>query len=94
FVRWHPNRHSWLELQGVHVSRYYTDPENAHRYPGHDYLNLRGGWSSGDWGFILRLINATDVRYAERADFTQFSGDRYFPGRPRTLLGEVRYSWQ
>ncbi|NNC55587.1 MAG: TonB-dependent receptor, partial [Pseudomonadales bacterium] len=44
FARWRPGASTWLELQGIHVSRYYTNPENSARYPGHDYLNLLGGW--------------------------------------------------
>ncbi|NNM11081.1 MAG: TonB-dependent receptor, partial [Pseudomonadales bacterium] len=94
FARWRPNDSWWVEARGIHVSRYYTNPENANRYPGHDYFNLLGGWQKDHWSFVLRLINATNVRYAERADNTQFSGDRYFPGRPRTLFGELRYSWE
>ncbi|MBT8151840.1 MAG: TonB-dependent receptor, partial [Gammaproteobacteria bacterium] len=94
FAHWRPSDAWWAEARGIHVSRYYTNPENANRYPGHDYLNLLGGWKKDNWDFVLRLINATNVRYAERADNTQFSGDRYFPGRPRTLFGELRYSWE
>ena len=28
----------------------------------------------------------SDAKYAERADFTSFTGPRYFPGRPRNFM--------
>ena len=83
-----------LELEWVHQSRYYTDPENEHRYAGHDYLNLRGQWNfANDWQAGFRLLNITDVQYAERADYTSFSGDRYFPSAPRSLFVDIEYRW-
>ena len=83
-----------LELEWVHQSRYYTDPENEHRYAGHDYLNLRGQWNlTNDWQAGFRLLNITDVQYAERADYTGFSGDRYFPSAPRSLFVDIEYRW-
>ena len=83
-----------LELEWVHQSRYYTDPENEHRYAGHDYLNLRGQWNfANDWQAGFRLLNVTDVQYAERADYTSFSGDRYFPSAPRSLFVDIEYRW-
>ena len=38
--------------------------------------------------FHLNVLNATDEEYAERADWTTFNGDRYFPGEPvRAFFG-------
>ena len=39
------------------------------------------------------LLNVTDVQYAERADYTSFSGDRYFPSAPRSLFVDIEYRW-
>ncbi|NND81088.1 MAG: TonB-dependent receptor [Gammaproteobacteria bacterium] len=80
-----------LELQ--HQSGYFLTPENSVRYPGHTLLNLRSSLQiDQSWQAGLRLINLTDTRYAERADFTSFTGHRYFPGEPRAVFADLR--WQ
>lgn len=79
------------ELEWQSVGRYFVDAGNANEYPGHDLLNLRVGWNLRDnWSTTLRLNNATDRAYADRADFA-FGNYRYFPGRGRTVFVEVRY---
>ena len=83
-----------VALEWHHVSDYYTDPQNLHRYSGHDLINVRGAWQvSKDWRVIARVENVADTAYAERADFTTFSGDRYFPGRPRSVLFSIERQW-
>jgi outer membrane receptor protein involved in Fe transport len=55
-------------------------------------LNLRGRWApSARWALTLRLNNALDRHYADRADYA-FGTYRYFPGRGRALFAEV--AWQ
>ncbi|WP_237064971.1 TonB-dependent receptor [Microbulbifer guangxiensis] len=89
-LSWVPDESSRLELEWQHQGRYYTDPLNLHGYPGHDLLNLRAERRLGaGWSVALRLLNLTDEHYAERADYSSFAGDRYFPGEPRALYGEV-----
>jgi outer membrane receptor protein involved in Fe transport len=80
------------ELELIHVGPYFVDASNARRYPGHILANLRIDWrSAGAWRTSLRLINAFDRRYADRADFAQ--GDyRYFPGAGRSLVLDVEYA--
>lgn len=85
-VIWKPTDKIKAELEWVHMGAYYLDPENLHRYEGHDYLNLRAEVQVADrYGLFLRATNLTNVRYAERADWTTFSDERYFPGKPRSL---------
>ncbi|AOS97912.1 Vitamin B12 transporter BtuB precursor [Microbulbifer aggregans] len=89
-LRWLPDEQSSVELEWLHLGRYYTDPLNLHSYPGHDLLNLRAQRDLGaGWSVALRLLNILDEWYAERADFSNFGGDRYFPGEPRSVYGEV-----
>ncbi|GIX30726.1 MAG: hypothetical protein KatS3mg124_1198 [Porticoccaceae bacterium] len=89
---WRDGDRLLLELEWAHLGRYYTDPENAHDYPGHDLLHLRARYRLDDrWAFALRVVNLTDRRYATRADYTTFTGPRYFPGAPRTLFLGVEY---
>ncbi|NNC99585.1 MAG: TonB-dependent receptor [Gammaproteobacteria bacterium] len=85
-----PRIATYLELQ--HVSDYFLDPENAHQYPGHTLLNWRASYQINDrWAASLRLLNLTNKYYADRADFTSFTDERYFPGEPRSLFGEIRW---
>ena len=85
-LAWNFTAKSRLELEWLHQSDYFTDPENLHSYPGHDIFNFRVHWNLYEQLNVLaRITNLTDRNYAERADYTKFSGDRYFPGEPRSL---------
>jgi len=89
---WYPSPSINVEAEWLVVGDYWLDAANEHRYSGHDLLNLRGAWRPAPrWSVSLRLINALDVRYADRADYG-FGTYRYFPGRPRALFGEVTWS--
>jgi len=82
------------ELEWVHQGDYYTDPENLHRYDGHNLFNLYSDWQlTRNWKMKLRVTNLMDRKYAERADYTSFSGDRYFPGEPRSFYVGVEREW-
>ena len=83
---WTPAPAHRLELEWVHIGRYYTDPANLHRYPGHDLLHLRGVWrESARASIFYRITNLADTAYAERADHA-FGSHRYFVGRPRSVF--------
>ena len=91
---WNFSSRGRSELEWVHQGAYYTDPENQHRYEGHDLLNLRAIWQVNDhWKLSARVLNLTNQEYAERADYTAFSGDRYFPGEPLSLYMGVDFKW-
>jgi len=93
-VAWTPTDSFKAELEWVHMGAYYLDPENDHRYEGHDYLNFRAAYQMSEGlGFFLRLTNLTDAKYAERADFTSFTDERYFPGKPRALYGGLEVNF-
>jgi len=88
-LAWQPTDRTGLELEWIELGEYYEDPENQHLYPGHSLLNLRirheitEGLTLG-----LRLINLTDRKYAERADFG-FGNDRYLVGESRSVYVSV-----
>ena len=91
---WQVSEAARVQLEWQHVSDYYTDPENLHAYEGHDLFHLRSSWSvTNALTVFARVNNLTDERYAERADYSSFSGDRYFPGRPRNFMLSVQYSY-
>ena len=91
-IDWRPSPDWTFEGEWLVVGDYWLDAANAHRYPGHELLNLRGRWQfARGWSATLRLNNALDRAYADRADFA-FGTYRYFPGRGRALFAEI--AWQ
>ena len=91
-LRWEPRIASRSRPSGWWSGEYWLDAANAHRYPGHELLNLRGRWQlAPQWAVTLRLNNALDRDYADRADFA-FGNYRYFPGRGRALFAEVAWA--
>ncbi|MCK9469064.1 MAG: TonB-dependent receptor [Porticoccaceae bacterium] len=91
---WNPLEGTRLMLEWLRMGSYYTDPENHNRYAGHDLFHLRGRWEvSPQLTLSARVFNLFDTRYAERADYTSFGGDRYFPGEPRHLVVGLDWRW-
>ena len=89
-----PSDRQSLELEWQSMGSYYLNPENLHRYEGHNLLHLRAGWSvSESMRLYANISNLTDRHYAERADYTTFSQQRYFPGTPRTAQVGLEISW-
>ncbi len=84
-LNWHPTEQLHLQLEWVHVGEYFEDPQNEHRYEGHDLLHLRANYQlSTSTQISTRIMNLTDQDYAERADYS-FGSDRYFVGTPASL---------
>ncbi len=86
----------WLaELEWAHMGDYYTNPENTADYGGHDLVNLRMQYNaSDDLLLYLNVMNLTDEKYAERADWTTFTGDRYFPGEPARIFAGFTWNYR
>ncbi|MEX0740716.1 MAG: TonB-dependent receptor [Pseudohongiella sp.] len=92
-IQWTPTSTLTTELQWVAMGEYYTNPENANSYDGHNVFNLRTRWQASDaLTLSVNILNLTDRKYAERADWTTFGGDRYFPGEP--LRAFVALDWR
>ena len=86
-LTYRPAENLLAELELVHMGEYYTNPENTASYDGHDLLNLRLQYDVNDDLMIyLNALNITDEEYAERADFSGWVGDRYFPGEPARIF--------
>ncbi|KTD97916.1 TonB-dependent receptor [Pseudoalteromonas sp. H71] len=93
-VTWQALSNARFVLQWHHVGNYYTDPENLNKYEGHSVLSFRAQWQvTKNVEVLARIINLTDEAYAERADYTSFTGDRYFPGKPRNAMLSASYTW-
>ena len=91
-LTWNPLADTSVELEWVHMGKYFTDIDNQQRYQGHDLWNLRLRQVLTDTiSAGLRVTNLTDIDYAERADYTSRGGDRYFVGEPRSLYGDITF---
>jgi len=84
-----------VSFEWVRLGSYWMDPDNTHRYRGHDLLNLGVNCPvGGGWVFFGRLSNLTDRRYAESTTYSAFEGERFAPGMPRWFSGGIQYNWK
>lgn len=93
-LAWQPSDNISAELDWRYTSDYYLEPENTVSYSGHNIADVRVLWVlSESLSLNVQVLNALDRAYAERADFTTFSGPRYFPGKPRHAQVGVSYQF-
>ena len=82
-----------IELEWVHVGKYWMDASNTVEYGGHDIFNLRAAWEVKDglelFGSVSNLFNTP---YADRADYA-FGTERYFPGELRGFRGGLQVTF-
>ncbi|MXW53361.1 MAG: TonB-dependent receptor [Gammaproteobacteria bacterium] len=90
--RYRPSRSALFEMEVNRVGSHYIDAANSARYGGHILVNARFDWTwSSRWRTSMKLINALDAAYADRADYA-FGSYRYFPGHPRQVFVGIVYS--
>ncbi len=83
-----------VELNWSHLGKYWLDDENTHQYDGHDLLHLRANYMlNTQLELFARVENITDERYATGAGYSQFGGEEYAPGLPRTVYAGASYQW-
>ena len=91
WLRYKANDRLKLSAQVQHLGDYFLEPTNQFTYPGHNILNMYASYQLNDtWSLSARLLNFTDKKYAERADYTTFSYQRYFPSEPRSVFVSLR----
>ncbi|CAE7735012.1 btuB [Symbiodinium microadriaticum] len=94
-LTWRPTSALMAELEWVNMGEYFTNPENTASYEGHDLLNLRGMYEvDDDITLSLNVLNVTNEKYAERADWTTFTGDRYFPGQEVRAFFAINWNFR
>ena len=72
-----------LQIEEEYMSKYYTDKASLYSYPGHLLTNFKGSYAlTPKLDINFSVMNVFNKRYAERADYSSFSGERYFPGLP------------
>ncbi|HEX6058356.1 MAG TPA: TonB-dependent receptor [Gemmatimonadaceae bacterium] len=81
-------------VEWSHTGPYWMDPDNAHRYDGHELVAANASWLVGERLELFgRVVNALDERYAELATFNANQGELFTPGTPRTVYAGVRWGW-
>jgi outer membrane receptor protein involved in Fe transport len=81
-----------LGVEWVRLGPYYMDPENTHRYRGHDLVNVSATLPvHGQLELVGRVTNVGNRRYAETSSFTQQQGERFRPGAPRQFFLGAQY---
>ncbi|MFT7015570.1 MAG: outer membrane receptor protein involved in Fe transport, partial [Pseudohongiellaceae bacterium] len=94
-LSWRPTSDIRAEVEWVNMGEYYTNPENTADYEGHDIANLRIQYQLNEAiNLSVNVMNITDEKYAERADWTTFTGDRYFPGEPARAFFAVNWNFR
>ena len=93
-ARWHAASGRFRsELEAVYVGSHFLNAANTARYKGHLAFHWRGSYRVSDrMTAFARLLNVTDERYADRADFA-FGSYRYFPALPRQFYLGVEVTW-
>ncbi len=91
-LNWAPANKVKAGLEWIWMGSYYMEPTNTYKYEGHNYFNLRVEMEAMEnVDVFFRVMNITNVRYAERADWAPFGvGERYFVGKPRAFYGGAR----
>lgn len=93
-LQWQASDQLLLQTQWQYTSGYYLEPQNEHRYNGHRVWHAVAHYQLNEaLKLRLRVDNVLDDAYASRADYTGFSGYRYFPGAPRTVTLGVDYQF-
>lgn len=83
-----------MQLRGQFVDDYYLNAENTSIYGGHTLVHARAEYRySQNLSFAVNIDNLLDKRYAERANYTNFTDERYFPGKPRNVKVAVKYEF-
>jgi outer membrane receptor protein involved in Fe transport len=84
-----------LAVEWSHTGRYYMDADNTHAYDGFNLWTFHASHRIGGVGEIFaRLVNATDMQYAELVSYNAFNGEQFTPGNPRMLFAGVRWGIQ
>ena len=91
--RWTARRGGFVsELEAVYVGSHFIDAANTARYGGHLVFHWRGRHALSErLTLFARLLNLTDERYADRADYA-FGAYRYFPALPRQFYAGVEWT--
>jgi iron complex outermembrane recepter protein len=82
----------FLSLEWVRLGSYWMDPENTHKYGGHDLFNAYATIPiSPHLELSGRVANLGNRRFAETSSFNVQQGERFRPGAPRQFFLGAQY---
>ena len=94
FINFQASNKLNIEIEQEFMDEYFTEPSNAYIYKGHNLTNLRTSFEMSDAiNLNLSILNLFDKEYAERADYSLFTGERFFPGIPLKWRLGINYKF-
>jgi iron complex outermembrane recepter protein len=79
-------------FEWTRLGSYWMDPENTHKYGGHDLLNLYATVPVTPHVELSgRVTNLADVGFAETSSYNAQQGERFRPGAPRQVYLGAQY---
>ena len=94
FFNYEINERIKFQIEQEFMDEYYTEPSNLYIYKGHNLTNVRSSYEvNKNLSLNFSVINLFDKAYAERADYSSFSGERFFPGIPLKWRFAINYKY-
>jgi iron complex outermembrane receptor protein len=76
-----------VSAEWIQMGKYWQDPQNTHRYNGHDLVNVFATLPvTANLELVGRVSNLFDERFAETSSFNTTQGERLRPGQPRAFF--------
>lgn len=84
-----------VSVEWVRLGSYWMDPENTHKYDGHDLVNAYATIPvAQQFELVGRVTNLGDRRFAETSSYNAQQGERYRPGAPRQFFLGAQYRFE
>jgi iron complex outermembrane recepter protein len=81
-----------VAVEWVKLGSYWMDPDNTHKYDGHDLFNLFATVPVMEHLELSgRVTNLADRRFAETSSFNAQQGELFRPGAPRQFFLGAQY---
>ncbi len=81
-----------IAVEWVRLGSYWMDPENTHKYDGHDLFNAYATVPViAHLELSGRITNIGDRRFAETSSYNAQQGERFRPGAPRQFYLGAQY---
>ena len=94
FFNYEMNERINLQIEQEFIGEYFTELSNLYIYKGHNLTNLRSSLEvNKNLKLNFSVLNLFDKAYAERADYSSFSGERFFPGIPLKWRFAINYKY-
>lgn len=84
-----------LAMEWTRTGSYWMDPQNTHKYDGHDLFNVFTTVPvTGQLELSGRITNIGNRRFAETSSYDAQQGERFRPGAPRQFFLGAQYRFR